>query len=102
MEQDIQRALITKFRKNIYAKVLNACETYELIKPGDKIAVCVSGGKDSMLLAKCIEEMHDHGSIPFDVIYIAMNPGYNETNLNQIKTEYREGGKIHDFNRNIS
>lgn len=85
MEQDIQRALITKFRKNIYAKVLNACETYELIKPGDKIAVCVSGGKDSMLLAKCIEEMHDHGSIPFDVIYIAMNPGYNEKNLEKIK-----------------
>lgn len=85
MEKDIQRALITKFRKSIFAKVMNAVETYDLIHPNDKIAVCVSGGKDSMLLAKCMQELHDHGNIPFEVIYIAMNPGYNEANLNKLK-----------------
>lgn len=85
MEKEIQRALITKFRKYIYAKVINACEKYNLIKPHDKIAVCISGGKDSMLLAKCIQELQAHGNIPFEAIYISMNPGYNTQNLEKIK-----------------
>ena len=85
MNNDIQRALITKFRKTIYAKVMNACETYNLIQPNDKIAVCISGGKDSMLLAKCLQELKEHGNIPFELIFISMNPGYNQENLEKIK-----------------
>ena len=85
MEQDIQRALITKYRKNIYAKVLNALDTYQLIQDGDKIAVCVSGGKDSMLLAKCMQEVALHGNKKIEVIYITMNPGYKENHLELIK-----------------
>ncbi len=94
MEKDIQRALITKFRKNIYAKVMNACETYNLIKPNDKIAVCISGGKDSMLLAKCMQELQAHGSIPFEIIYISMDPGYNKEN----KEKIIENSKILNIN----
>lgn len=85
MEQDIQRALITKYRKTIYAKVLNAIDTYQLLKDGDKIAVCVSGGKDSMLLAKCMQEVALHGKMKIEVIYITMNPGYSDAHLKQIK-----------------
>ena len=88
MEKEIQRALITKFRKHIYAKVINACEKYNLIKPHDKIAVCISGGKDSMLLAKCIQELQAHGPVPFEAVYISMNPGYNDENL------HKKGGII--------
>lgn len=85
MNKEIQRSLITKFRKNIYRKVINAIETYNLIEPNDKIAVCISGGKDSMLLAVILEELKNHGKIPFEIEYISMNPGYNQENLEQIK-----------------
>ena len=85
MEKEIQRALITKYRKNIYSKVINACETYNLIEENDKIAVCISGGKDSFLLAICLQELQAHGNIPFELCFISMNPGYNEKNLLKIK-----------------
>ena len=57
-KQEIERSLITKFRKDIYSKFVKAVADYELIKPDDKIMVCISGGKDSFLLAKCIEELN--------------------------------------------
>ena len=84
MEKEIQRALITKFRKHIYAKVINACEKYNLIKPHDKIAVCISGGKDSFLLAKCMQEILKHGKMKFDLEFIVMNPGYKKEHLDNI------------------
>jgi len=76
----IERSIITKFRSGIWTKFLQAVKTYNLIEEGDKIAVCVSGGKDSMLLAKCVQELKKHSEIPFDAEYIVMNPGYNEKN----------------------
>ena len=85
MNTEIQRSLITKFRKTIYRKVVKAIETYNLIEPNDKIAVCISGGKDSMLLAICIQELQAHGPVPFEAVYISMNPGYNDENLQRIK-----------------
>ena len=78
--KEIERSIITTYRKTIYAKVVKAIKDYELIQEGDKIMVCISGGKDSFLLAKCIQELHIHGNIPFDVEYVVMNPGYNEYN----------------------
>ena len=84
-KQDIERCLITKFRKDIYSKFVKAVADYELIKPDDKIMVCISGGKDSFLLAKCIEELIKHGKFKFEAEYVVMNPGYNEYNLNKIK-----------------
>ena len=83
--QEIERSIITKFRKNIYSKFTKAVKDYELIKENDKIMVCISGGKDSFLLAKCIEELKRHGKVNFDCIYVSMNPGYSKENLEMIK-----------------
>ena len=79
-QQKIERSIITKFRKGIWSRFLEAVKAYNLIEEGDKIAVCVSGGKDSMLLAKCIQELKRHSDITFEAEYIVMNPGYNAQN----------------------
>ncbi len=76
----IERSIITKFRKVIWTRFLEAVKSYKLIGAGDRIAVCVSGGKDSMLLAKCVQELKRHSDIPFDAEYILMNPGYDAEN----------------------
>lgn len=75
-KEEIERSIITKFRKDVWRKFTKAVRDYQLIKDGDKIAVCISGGKDSMLLAKCMEELRKHGKANFEICYIVMNPGY--------------------------
>ena len=82
----VERSIITKFRKGIWTKFLQAVKQYRLIEEGDKIAVCVSGGKDSMLLSKCVQELKRHSEIQFDAEYIVMNPGYSEKNLKRIES----------------
>ena len=82
--QEIERSIIKKFRKDIWAKFIKAVIDYELIKENDKIMVCISGGKDSFLLAKCIQELQRHGKYPFEAHFVCMNPGYNEENKNLI------------------
>lgn len=82
--QQVEHSIITKFRPTIYRLFVRAVDEYKLIQNGDKIAVCVSGGKDSMLLAKCIEEFQKHGPIKFEAIYMCMNPGYSEKHLQQL------------------
>ena len=82
--EEIERSIIKKFRKDIWAKFVKAIIEYELINEGDSIMVCISGGKDSFLLAKCIEEIKKHGKVDFDAKYVCMNPGYNETNRDLI------------------
>ena len=77
---EIERSIIKKFRKEIWSQFTKAINTYELINEGDKIAVCISGGKDSMLLAKLFQELSKHGIHNFEVVYLAMNPGYNDEN----------------------
>lgn len=83
--KEIERSIIKKFRKSIWSKFVRAIQEFELISPDDKIMVCISGGKDSFLLAKCIEELQKHGKFYFDVKYVVMNPGYKEDVLNSIK-----------------
>lgn len=85
MNSDIEKSIIKKFRKEIWSKFIKAIKDFGLICDGDNIAVCISGGKDSFLLAKCMQEIKKHGKIDFDVKFICMNPGYNEKNLNMIK-----------------
>ena len=75
--KDIERSIIKKFRKPI--------REYELVQDGDKIAVCISGGKDSMLMAKLFQELSRHGKKNFEVVFLVMNPGYNEINYQTIK-----------------
>lgn len=83
--QEIERSIIKKYRKEIWRKFVQGINEYDLIQNGDKIAVCISGGKDSFLMAKCLEELKKHGKIKFDLEFIVMNPGYSNRNLELIK-----------------
>lgn len=78
--KEIERSIIKKYRKQIWSKFITGINDYELIKEGDKIAVCISGGKDSMLLAKCMQELQRHGKIKFELEFLVMDPGYNPRN----------------------
>ena len=82
---EIERSIIKKFRKDIWSKFIKAISDYELIKENDNIMVCISGGKDSFLLAKCIQELIKHGKFPFTVHYVVMDPGYNKVNRELIE-----------------
>ena len=83
--QEIERAIIKKFRKPIWRKFTQAINDYDLIQEGDKIAVCISGGKDSMLLAKLMQELQRHGKFPFELVFLVMDPGYNPRNRKKIE-----------------
>ena len=77
---EIERSIIKKFRKDIWSKFIKGIIDYDLIHENDNIMVCISGGKDSFLLAKCIQELQRHGKFPFTAHYVVMDPGYNEYN----------------------
>lgn len=83
--QSVRRSISKKFRQSIWAKFIGAIKHYDLIKENDKIAVCISGGKDSMLMAVLFSMLKEHTEIPFEVVYLVMNPGYNEANLQKLK-----------------
>lgn len=83
--QEIERSIITKYRKDIWSCFIKAVKEFDLIKPNDNLMICISGGKDSFLLAKCIEELQKHGKIPFKAHYVCMDPGYKDTNKKLIK-----------------
>lgn len=78
--KEIERSIIKRYRKKIWNNFVGAVKEYELIGKGDKIAVCISGGKDSWLLAKCMQELHRHSEVPFDLVFLVMDPGYNAEN----------------------
>lgn len=82
--KDVERSIIKKFKKTIWRQFTKAINEYEMIKDGDKIAVCISGGKDSMLMAKLFQELERHGKKNFEVVFLVMNPGYNEANYETI------------------
>ena len=82
--KEIERSIITTYRKEIWSKFVKAVSDYKLIEENDNVMVCISGGKDSFLLAKCIQELHRHGNVKFNTHYVVMDPGYNEYNRNFI------------------
>jgi len=82
--QKIERSIHKKFRREIWRKFVASVQQYELIETGDKIAVCISGGKDSMLMAKLMQQMHRHSNVPFELEFLVMNPGYNEINFQKV------------------
>ena len=86
---EIERSIIKKFRKPIWNNFIGAVKEYKLISPGDKIAVCISGGKDSMLLAKCMQQLEKHSEVPFEAVYLVMDPGYNKKNRELIEYNAR-------------
>ena len=78
--REIEKSIIKKYRKEIWSRFIRAVQNYNLIEENDNIMVCISGGKDSFLLAKCIQEIKRHGKINFNAHYVVMNPGYKEAN----------------------
>ena len=87
--QQIERSIITTYRKTLWSPFVLAVKKYQLIQAGDKIAVCISGGKDSMLLAKLMQELHRHSEVPFELTFLVMDPGYNEANRKKIEENAR-------------
>ena len=82
--KEIERSIIKKYRKEIWSKFIKAISEYELVKENDNIMVCISGGKDSFLMAKCFQELERHGKYPIKVHYVIMNPGYDDYNMQVI------------------
>lgn len=82
--KEIERSIITTYRKEIWSKFVKSVSDYKLIEENDNVMVCISGGKDSFLLAKCIQELQRHGNVKFNAHYVVMDPGYNEYNRNFI------------------
>ena len=80
----IERSIIKKYRKTIWNNFVSSVQEYDLVKEGDKIAVCISGGKDSMLMAVCMRNLQRYSKVKFDLKYLVMDPGYNETNAKKI------------------
>lgn len=91
-QQQIERSIIKKYRKTIWNGFIGSVQEYELIKRNDKIAVCISGGKDSMILAKCMELLKRHSEVPFELKYIVMDPGYAKPNRELIKKNLKTLG----------
>lgn len=88
-QEEIERSIRKKFHKRIWTEFVRGINQYELIKEGDKIACCISGGKDSMLMAKLFQELKRHNKFQFDVEYIVMNPGYHQRNMELIRHNAR-------------
>ena len=91
-QKEIERSIIKKFRKGIWRKFTKGIREYDLIQDGDKIAVCISGGKDSMLMAKLFQELKRHNKFPFELVFLVMDPGYNEANRHVIEENCRNLG----------
>mgnify|MGYP004515650379 FL=1 len=87
--KNVEQSLRKTYKKRIWSRFCRAINTYELVKPGDKIAVCISGGKDSMLMAKLFQELKRHNKFEFEVKYLVMDPGYNEANRHIIEENAR-------------
>lgn len=83
--QEVERSIIKTYRKDIWNPFVEACKNYQLISSGDRIAVCISGGKDSVLLAMCMKHLQRISDVPFELVFICMDPGYNELNRKQIE-----------------
>ena len=87
--RDIERSIIKQFRKEIWRPFVRALNEYDMIREGDSIAVCISGGKDSMLLAKCMQEILRHGKMQFGLEFLVMDPGYHPANRAKIEENAR-------------
>ena len=80
----IERSILSDFRKPLWRPFVRGIKQYKMIAPGDHIAVCISGGKDSMLMAKLMQELQKHSDVPFELVFLVMDPGYNELNRQKI------------------
>lgn len=88
--KEIERSIIKTYKSKIYGRFLKGIKEYSLVQDGDKIAVCISGGKDSFLLAKCMQELQKHSKLKFSLCFIVMDPGYEKVNLDKIKENLKK------------
>ncbi len=88
--EDIIKSITKKYKKEIWSRFNKGIKEFNLINENDKIMVCISGGKDSMLLAKCLEELKRHSYYKFDLEYVVMNPGYKKENLDLLKENLKK------------
>ena len=100
--EQVERSIVKKYRRQIWLPFLTAVQEYRLIREGDRVAVCISGGKDSMLMAKCVQHLQKYSDFPFEAEYLVMDPGYNEINRRRV-TENAEllHLPVHVFETNI-
>ncbi len=89
---EIEKSIRKKFHKSLFSPFARACKQYELIKEGDRICVCISGGKDSMLMAKLFQEIQRHQKVNFELTFLVMDPGYNEENRALIEFNAKQMG----------
>ena len=82
--EEIEKSIITTYRKGIWGKFIKGFKEFNMVEEGDKIAVCISGGKDSMLLAKCMQELKKHRKVNFELVFLVMDPGYNPINRQKV------------------
>ena len=82
--KEVEKSIQKKYKKKLWRPFCKAINQYELVEPGDKIAVCISGGKDSMLMAKLFQELKRHNKFEFELVFLVMDPGYNETTRQMI------------------
>ena len=87
--EEIEYSLRKKFHKSIFSRFAKAINVYELLQEGDRVAVCISGGKDSMLMAKCFQELQRHRKFYFELIFLVMDPGYRKANRERIEQNAR-------------
>ena len=87
--QRIESSIIKKFRKEIWRPFVRGMQEFQMVKAGDRVAVCISGGKDSMLLAKCMQEILRHGNVEFELKFLVMDPGYHPDNRRMIEENAR-------------
>jgi tRNA(Ile)-lysidine synthase TilS/MesJ len=100
--REIEKSIIKKYRKTVWSKFVKAVKEYKLINENDKIAVCISGGKDSFILAKCMQELQRHGIFKFGLEFICMDPGYTKENRQAIEDNAKLMGiDLHIFNTEI-
>lgn len=98
-QSEAERSIITTYRKEVWSRFVKAVKEYELVQENDRIAVCISGGKDSMLLAKCMQELQAHGARKFELRFLVMDPGYAPENRALIESNAaRLGIPVHIFN----
>lgn len=87
--EDVEKSIRTRFHRTLWSRFAKAVKTYELVQPGDRVAVCISGGKDSMLMAKLFQELKRHNKFPFEVSFLVMDPGYSPANREIIERNLR-------------
>jgi len=90
--QMIEQSIIKKYRKELWNPFIKGVKHYDQIKNGDRIAVCISGGKDSMLMAKLMQQLQRHSDVPFEMVFLVMDPGYNEENMARVECNAQELG----------